>query len=131
MKIHEKYMKEKYALILESLHKSLVWLESFLDQQSISLTKPSNFSKRVFSREECDVLSFKSRRYLLILEQRGILTPTLREHIIHHAMLLDIKPIQQPIIEGMTRMLLGKDSNIIASLDHLNRLTPVNSYNIH
>ncbi len=44
----------------------------------------------------------------ITLEQQGILDAALRERIIHHAMQLQVKDIDFPVIEGITRIMLSR-----------------------
>lgn len=129
MNINKK--NEESELLIQAIHKLMEWLESLLDENNIQFKTTSINSKRIFSSEECACLSLESRNYLLKLEEQGVLTPILRERIIHHAMLLDIKTIELPIVEGITHILLGQYPEMVDTLSQMRKLMSVSSRVIH
>ena len=126
----QKYDEESVILI-QAIHKVIEWLESLLDDNSFPLqTSPSSLGQRVFSNEECECLTLESRHYLLSLEKQGILTVSLLERIVYHAMLLDLKQIELPVIEGITRIVLGQRPDN-GNLTNVNKVIPGSNSNIH
>lgn len=119
-------------LLIQAIHRVIEWLESLLDEDKIVIEPSSAQGQRIFNEEECDVLSLESRHYLLMLEKQGVLTPVLRERIIHHAMLLDLQTIELPVVEGIARILLSNQPEVSFTLDYFNRTwLPGNSQTLH
>lgn len=89
---------------------ALRWLQH-LSEFSKQTVTPSKDSFRVFSEEECRMLDVECRGFILMLEQCGILTPTIREIIIHQAMSLHPEGIDVPLLKWVTLMVLFNTPN--------------------
>ena len=73
----------------------------------ISLVAPQTGSVRVWSDQECQVLDMECRRYLMQLEQRGILDAMSRELVIDRAMALDEVGVDLNVIKWVSMMVLS------------------------
>lgn len=102
-------MQKKEALmLLQMIQEATQWLMGLTEPVVKSVPSPEQPSLRIFSEDECESLSLPCRRFLLSLEQQGIVGPVLRERIIHHAMQLQVKNIDLNVIEGITRIILSR-----------------------
>ncbi len=102
-------MQKKEALmLLQMIQEATQWLLGLTEPVVRSTPSPKQRSLRIFSEDECESLSLPCRRFLLSLEQQGIVGPVLRERIIHHAMQLQVKNIDLNVIEGITRIILSR-----------------------
>lgn len=114
--------KKEALLLLQMIQEATQWLMGLTEPQVDGLQKPEGQSLRIFTEDECEALSLASRRFLLSLEQQGIVSPALRERIIHHAMQLQVKDIDLPVVEGIVRIILSrqpKGQEAIARMDLL------------
>jgi Smg protein len=110
-------MQKKEALmLLQMIQEATQWLLGLTEPVAPLPTPKGGNSLRIFTEEECESLSLSSRRFLLSLEQQGIVGPSLREKIIHHAMQLQIKNIDLHVIEGITRIMLSRHPENAAAL---------------
>lgn len=100
--------KKEALLLLRMIHEATEWLVGLTDSAVAGLHSPEPSSTRVFSAEECEYLPLPCRRFILALEQQGILDAALRERIIHHALELKAKNIDIQVIEGITRIILSR-----------------------
>jgi Smg protein len=102
-------MQKKEALmLLQMIQEATQWLMGLTEPHVQGLQTPEYKSLRIFSEDECECLSLASRRFLLSLEQQGIVDAATRERIIHHAMELQVKNIDLHVIEGITRIILSR-----------------------
>ena len=69
--------------------KAFEWLDGLALDEDIPVINPSSRTTRIFSPQETQRLADNAQRFLLFLEQSGVLTPTLRELVINRVMALD------------------------------------------
>lgn len=100
--------KKETLLLLQMIQEATQWLLGLTEPAVLGLQTPERQSLRVFTEEECESLPLACRRFLLSLEQQGILDAALRERIIHHAMELQVKNIDLHVVEGITRIVLSR-----------------------
>ena len=102
-------MQKKEALmLLQMIQEATQWLMGLTEPEVSGLQTPERQSLRVFTEDECESLSLSARRFLLALEQQGIVDAALRERIIHHAMQLQVKNVDLNVVEGITRIILSR-----------------------
>lgn len=102
-------MQKKEALmLLQMIQEATQWLMGLTEPDVSGLQNPLNESLRIFSEDECEALSLPCRRFLLFLEQQGIVNAALRERIIHHAMQLQVKNMDLRVVEGIVRIVLSR-----------------------
>lgn len=107
------------------------WLHH-LTEFTAQNTYPTAQSFRVFSEEECLLLSEECRRFILSLETQGILTPQTREVVIHQALELANEGVDVPLIKWVTLMVLFNTPNCESALSHMEFLVLHNSLeNVH
>ncbi len=124
--------KKEALLLLQMIQEATQWLVGLTDPAVDGLHAPERNSVRIFSDEECEYLSLPCRRFLLALEQQGILDAALRERIIHHAMELKVKNVDIRVIEGITRIILSRRPESEDSLARMELLiAEMDSYMIH
>jgi Smg protein len=126
-------MQKKEALmLLQMIQEATQWLLGLTEPVARSIPMPERPSLRVFSEDECESLSLPCRRFLLSLEQQGIVGPTMRERIIHHAMQLQVKNIDLHVIEGITRIVLSGHPENEGALRRMELLlTEIGNHTIH
>jgi Smg protein len=111
-----------------SIGKAFHWLhhltavsDSFLQQTSIQ-------SFRVFSENETSLIDEDCRRFILSLEQQGILTPVTREVVIHQTMELIHEGVDLSLIKWVTLMVLFNLPNCEEALTHMEFLVNSDAY---
>ncbi|MBS0349856.1 MAG: DUF494 family protein [Proteobacteria bacterium] len=114
--------KKEALLLLQMLQEATQWLMSLTEPALSGLKKPEQKSLRIFTEDECESLSYAGRKLILNLEQQGIVSPELRERIIHHAMQLQMKNIDQEIIECITRIILTRQPEGAEALSRMELL---------
>lgn len=113
-----KLKDENLTILLSALKSVMEWLHS-IARGGILLQEPSKRSLRIFNKEECSSLSVSARGFLMDLEQQGILTSELREHIIHHALELGFSSIDLSLIQGITLVALAQQVKREETLDRM------------
>lgn len=111
--------KKQALLLLQMIHEATEWLMGLTEPTVSGLQTPEQKSWRIFTDDECESLSLSCRRFLLALEQQGIVDAAVRERIIYHAMQLQVKNIDLHVMEGITRILLSRQPE---SADALKRM---------
>ncbi len=117
-----KMQKKEALMLLQIIHEATQWLMGLTNENVIGLKAPEPNSVRIFTEEECEYVSLPCRRFLLALEQQGIVNAAVRERIIHHVMELQVKNIDPSIVEGITRIILShqpEGQNAIARMELL------------
>lgn len=110
-------------MLLQMLREATRWLMELAEPAVEGLHKPERQrSLRIFSEDECESLSLPCRRFLLSLEQQGIVDAGLRERIIHHAMQLQVKNIDLPVVEGIARIVLSRRPDGVEALKRMELL---------
>ncbi|GEM_PF-7107182 len=116
-------MQKKEALmIVQMIQEAVKWLMGLTEPEISGLKTPKNRSFRIFSEDECESLSLPSRRFLLSLEQQGILTAILRERVIHHIMELNVKNVDLYVVEGITRIVLSRQPEGVEAVRQMDLL---------
>lgn len=100
--------KKETMMLLKMIQEATQWLLGLTESAVPLLFSGECKSLRIFTEDECESLSLPCRRFLLALEQLGIVNPDMREKIIHHAMQLQIKDIDLHVLEGITRIILSR-----------------------
>jgi Smg protein len=100
--------KKEMMLLLQMIQEATEWLASLAEPTLIGLQTPEQQSLRIFTEEECEALSLPCRRFLLALEQQGIVDAALRERIIYHAMQLPARNMDERVVEGIVRVILSR-----------------------
>ncbi len=100
--------KKEALLLLQMIQEATQWLIGLTEPEVAGLQTPEKKSLRIFSEEECESLSLPCRRFLLALEQQGIVDAALRERIIYHAMQLQVKNMDLRVVEGIARIILSR-----------------------
>jgi len=103
---------------VHSIGKAFRWL-NHLAELSDTLPRASAHSFRVFSKEESSLMDEECRRFILSLEQQGILTPVTREIVIHQTMELIHEGIDLSLIKWVTLMVLFNLPNCEEALAHM------------
>lgn len=114
--------KKEALLLLQMIQEATQWLMGLTEPEVSGLQTPEHKSLRIFTEDECECLSLASRRFLLALEQQGIVDPALRERIIHHAMQLQVKNIDLNVVEGITRIVLSRQPECAEALKRMELL---------
>ena len=92
--------------------KAIQWIMDLSSASDIPKTEYFNelaklqYGTRVYTTYECDFLNLECRRYLLVLEQRGILTPANRERVITQTIALHDSGIDLHLMKWVTMMVL-------------------------
>jgi Smg protein len=126
MYIFEQFQDQEYVVIDEAntlaseltevgfsdveIDSALDWIDGLVDlreqaQESDVVTSPS-FSNRIFSQQECQVLSQRSRGFLYHLEQQGVLDAISREIVIERTMALNMQEVDLEQVKWITMMVL-------------------------
>ncbi len=91
----------------ESSMQALSWLTDLINiQKQTDDMGLSKCSTRVYTDEEIFFIDHESRALLATLEAEGILTPALRELVIHSVMSLDADVIDAPLLKWVVLMVL-------------------------
>lgn len=106
-------------MLLQMIQEATQWLMGLTEPCVQGLQTPEIKSLRIFSEDECECLSLASRRFLLSLEQQGIVDAVTRERIIHHAMQLQVKEIDLHVIEGIVRIVLSKQPESVEAMKRM------------
>lgn len=88
----------------------------------------SQNSFRVFSEEECQVMSSECRQFILSLEQQGILTAQTREAVIHQTLSLIQEGVDISLIKWVTLMVLFNFPNCEDALQHMEFLVHTDAF---
>ncbi len=88
------------------INQAFAWLNNLSKGSREQLLSPQQNSIRVFSDFECELFDFESRRFLIALEEQGILNPHTREIVINQAMELEYEGIDINLIKWVTLMVL-------------------------
>lgn len=110
-----------------NIGKAFRWLYRLLEFSDHD-TQPSAQSFRVFSEEECWLMSLECRSFIMSLEHQGILTPLTREIVIHQAMELIHEGIDLGLLKWVTLMVLFNMPNCEAALSHMEFLVLSNAF---
>lgn len=117
-----KMQKKEAILLLKIIREATQWLMGLAEPVVTERALPERKSLRIFSDDECESLSLAARRFLLSLEQQGILNTALRERVIHHAMQLQVKNIELHVVEGITRIVLSRHTEGTEALKRMELL---------
>lgn len=115
---------------MQTIQDAMQWLTGLTAEQIEGLNSPDKTSLRIFTEEECESLSLPCRRFLLSLEQQGIVDAALRERIIYHAMELQVKNMDLYVIEGITRIILSRRPNSDDALTRMELLISEPGYSV-
>lgn len=85
---------------------ALTWLNNLSYNVWEPMQLPQKNSFRVFSDYECELLNIECRRFLLTLEQQGILNPHTRELVINQAIELSSESLDINLLKWVTLMVL-------------------------
>ena len=85
---------------------ALTWLNNLSYSVREPMQLPQKNSFRVFSDYECELLNIECRRFLLTLEQQGILNPHTRELVINQAIGLLAEVLDISLLKWVTLMVL-------------------------
>jgi len=120
--------KQEALMVLQSICDAVEWLDGLTETASTDMPSPTRQSVRVFTEKESDYFPLACRRFLLSMEQQGVLDAVLRERVIHHALALQIRDMNLSVIHGITRVILSQDPKgeqalarmdlLIADLEH-------------
>ncbi len=88
------------------IEKAFMWLETLVDEDFANRQGGTSHSIRVYTSDEIDRLDTESRGFLLFLEQRGVLSPALREMVIERVMALDTDDIDIDQLKWVVLMVL-------------------------
>lgn len=78
----------------EQIDQAFNWLETLIDMDIDEINPPDNdASMRVFSQQEISWIQPEGINFIMQLEQKGILSPVLREQILNKVMALDIESL--------------------------------------
>lgn|SRR3990167_5162944 len=108
----------------ESALRAIAWLTDFNTiQQQVELMPFSGNSLRVFTAEECFFIDRNSRVLLMDLVEEGILTPALRELVIHSLMTLDeAEEVDISLVKWVVLMVLYNQKNCEEALHKMELL---------
>lgn len=98
--------------------KAFRWLHRLVEFTSHD-TPPSAASFRVFSEEECYLINTECRDFILMLEHQGILTPLLREIVIHQTLELINEGVDLNLLKWVTLLVLFNTPNSENALSHM------------
>lgn len=109
-----------------NIGKAFRWLHRLVEfaEQDVP---PSANSFRVFSEEECWLMSMECRAFIISLEQQGILTPLTREIVIHQTMELINEGVDLNLLKWVTLMVLFNMPDCDNALSHMEFLVLTNS----
>ncbi len=110
-----------------NIGKAFRWLHhlaEFTEQDA----QPSSQSFRIFSDEECWLISTECRNFILALEQQGILTPHTREIVIHQTLELINEGVDLNLLKWVTLMVLFNMPNCENALSHMELLVLTNAF---
>lgn len=107
-------LREKKLLVqLEELgfhrvviDQALTWLDNLSHNVQEPMQLPKKNSFRVFSDYECELLNIECRRFLLTLEQQGILNLHTRELVINQTIELAAEDLDVSLLKWVTLMVL-------------------------
>jgi Smg protein len=127
MYIFEQFQDQEYVVIDEAnklateltevgfsdveIDSALDWIDGLVDLREQAQTATGepvtpSFSNRIFSDQECQVLSQRSRGFLYHLEQQGVLDPTSREIVIERTLALNMLEVDIEQVKWITMMVL-------------------------
>lgn len=117
----------------ETVEHALRWIHNLSTKcQNIHFTPPGEKSIRIYHDKEHSFLNFDCRRFLIMLEQEGVLTPHARELVINQASELDVTDVDLSILKWIILMVLFNQSNNKSALTSMEFLIFDNtSGNIH
>lgn len=90
----------------DAINKAISWLTTLGKMDKNKTIEPRNNSFRVFSDFENEALDLECRSFILSLEQQNILTPAIREAVIHQVIELYAEGIDLGLIKWVTLMVL-------------------------
>lgn len=104
-----------------NIGKAFHWLHHLV-QFTEEKTAPSQNSFRVFNEEEMQLMDVECRNFILSLEQQGVLTPKMREIVIHQTLELIHEGVDLSLLKWVTLMVLFNMPNHEAALSHMEYL---------
>lgn len=112
--------------------KAFRWLHHLIDFADQPIT-PSKHSFRIYSDEECRLVTDECRAFIASLEQQKILTPHAREIVIHLAQELVQEGLDIHLLKWVTLMVLFNMPNSEKALAHMEFLVLTDSTldNVH
>ena len=115
-----------------SIGRAFHWLHHLVEL-SDSLPQASLHSFRIFNEHELNLIDEDCRRFIVSLEQQGILTPVTREVVIHQTMELIHEGVDLHLIKWVTLMVLFNMPNCDEALKHMEFLvnTPIYYDTVH
>ncbi len=113
-----------------SIGKAFRWLHHLVELQMQDVP-PSPHSFRVFSEQECWLINTECRNFILTLELQGILTPQIREIVIHQTLELMNEGIDLSLLKWVTLMVLFNMSHCENALSQMEFLVLSHSDNVH
>lgn len=87
------------------------WVKNLTLEKAATIEAPTTDSLRVFSDFECELFDFECRRFLLSLEQQGILNANTREIVISQIMELADEGIDLGLVKWVTLIVLFAQSS--------------------
>lgn len=124
--------KKEALLLLQMVEEATRWLLGLAEPEVRGLQTPERRSLRVFAEDECESLSLESRRFLLSLEQQGIVDAALRERVIYHVMQLPVKNVDTQVVEGIVRTVLAGHPGKSQALERMDLLmAKMDSLTVH
>ncbi|OGO90264.1 MAG: hypothetical protein A3F10_03320 [Coxiella sp. RIFCSPHIGHO2_12_FULL_42_15] len=107
----------------QTIYQALGWLGQLGEQSQTPADLPSETqSLRIYTAEECEVLSTECRGLLTYLERHGILKPHTREMVITQALSLQEEGIDSHLIKWVTLLVLftqPSEKKALASMEFL------------
>lgn len=97
---------EELGFRRKAIDRAFTWLNNLTTGTRKPIDLPKKESLRVFNEYECDLLDMECRRFLLMLEQQGILNPHTRELVINQALELEPEGIDISLLKWVTLLVL-------------------------
>lgn len=106
----------------QSIIKAISWLSQLSQENLETLHEPNALSFRVFNENERNVITPEIQGLLLSLEQQHILTPYIREIVIHQILELERDAIDIDVVKWIILMVLFSQPNektALATMENL------------
>ncbi len=104
------------------INRAIKWINNLTDENFVGPVSLHEKSIRIYADEELQYLNADCRGFLLTLEQKGILSPTVRELVINQAIALAIDEIDMNLLTWVTLLVLFSQpnhKNALACLEYL------------
>lgn len=111
-----------------SIGRAFRWLHHLVElADTLPRAKPDSF--RIFNEEETTLIDEDCRRFILSLEQQGILNSVTREIVIHQTMELIHEGVDLNLIKWVTLMVLFNIPHCEEALAHMEFIMLNNAFN--